>query len=112
MSRIHYLMELSIHHRNLATSVKTWYMSFIAHLNNNRFIIQIACNIVYNITPITTIPHKNNETNDKFYRKVAFPTYAEMVNFRPQSCKHLGNKNHTEDWELGCHPRDNRHVTK
>ena len=32
-----------------------------------------------------TIPHKNIETNDKFYRKVAFLMYTEMVNFRPQS---------------------------
>ena len=28
---------------------------------------------------------KNNEKNDKFYRKVAFLIYTEMVNFRPQS---------------------------
>ena len=33
----------------------------------------------------TTIPHKNIETNDKFYRKVAFLMYTEMVNFMPQS---------------------------
>ena len=33
----------------------------------------------------STIPHKNNETNDTFYRKVAFLMYTEMVNFRPQS---------------------------
>ena len=32
----------------------------------------------------STIPHKNIETNDKFYRKVAFLMYTEMVNFRPQ----------------------------
>ena len=32
----------------------------------------------------TTI-RKNNETNDKFYRKVAFLMYTEMVNFTPQS---------------------------
>ena len=32
-----------------------------------------------------TITHKNIETNDKFYRKVAFLMYTEMVNFRPQS---------------------------
>ena len=31
-------------------------------------------------------PHLNIETNDKFYRKVAF-MYTEMVNFSPQSCK-------------------------
>ena len=33
----------------------------------------------------STIPHKNIETNDKFYRKVAFLMYTEIVNFRPQS---------------------------
>ena len=33
----------------------------------------------------TTIIHKNNESNNKFYRKVAFLMYTEMVNFRPQS---------------------------
>ena len=34
---------------------------------------------------IPTIPHKNIETNDKFYRKVAFLMYTEMVKFRSQS---------------------------
>ena len=33
----------------------------------------------------STIPHKNIETNDKCYRKVAFLMYTEMVNFWPQS---------------------------
>ena len=33
----------------------------------------------------TTIPHKNIEANDKFYRKVAFLMYTEMVNFRPRT---------------------------
>ena len=28
---------------------------------------------------------KNNETNDKFYRKVAFPRYTESVKFMSQS---------------------------
>ena len=32
-----------------------------------------------------TIIHKNNGTNDKFYRKVAFLTYTESVKFRSQS---------------------------
>ena len=35
----------------------------------------------------TTTMDKNNEKNDKFYRKVAFPMYTEMVNFRPQIWK-------------------------
>ena len=39
--------------------------------------------ILSNNEPTTT--HKNNETNDKFYRKVAFLMYTEMVNFTPQS---------------------------
>ena len=39
-----------------------------------------------------------DETNDKCYRKVAFIIYTEIVNFRPQS----KNKNHTNDWALGC----------
>ena len=30
---------------------------------------------------------KNKEKNDKFYRKVAFSMYTEIVNFRPQSLK-------------------------
>ena len=34
---------------------------------------------------IPTMLCKNNEKNDKFYGKVAFPMYTEMVNFRPQS---------------------------
>ena len=55
---------------------------------------------------MTTIMDKNNGTNDdKFYRKVAFLMYTGIVNFRPQ-------RNHTEDWALGCHPRDNVHVTR
>ena len=37
--------------------------------------------------------------------------YTEMVDFRSQVEKQLRNYNHTEDWALGCHPRDNDHVT-
>ena len=58
-----------------------------------------------------TIVDKNNVTNDKVYRKVAILMYMEMSNFRPQAEKQLQNQNHTEDWALGFHPRDNGHVT-
>ena len=37
------------------------------------------------IEPSATIMVKNNETNDKFYRKVAFPRYTESVKFMSQS---------------------------
>ena len=33
----------------------------------------------------STTTHKNNETNDKFYHKVAFLMYTEMVNFTLKS---------------------------
>ena len=36
---------------------------------------------------VATIIHKNNGTNDKLYRKVAFLVYTEIFNFRPQSLK-------------------------
>ena len=38
-------------------------------------------------TGTPTTMDKNNEKNDKFYRKVAFLMYTEMVNFRSQSLK-------------------------
>ena len=58
-----------------------------------------------------TIIHKNNEsTKEKFYRKalLCIPKWL-MLGLKTE--KQLPNKNHTEDWELGCHPRDNGHVT-
>ena len=54
---------------------------------------------------------KNNEKNDKFYRKVASLMYTEMVNFMPQSWKAASKLEPNEDWALGCHPRDNGHGT-
>ena len=45
-------------------------------------------------------------------REVAFPRYTESVkNLGFKAEKQLQNKNHTEDWALGSHPRDNGHVT-
>ena len=40
-----------------------------------------------NIPNLPTFFHKNNETDEKFYRKVAFLIYTEMVNLRPESWK-------------------------
>ena len=33
-----------------------------------------------------------------------------MFNLGLKAEKQFRNKNHTEDWELGSHPRDNGHV--
>ena len=60
----------------------------------------------------STIPHKNNETNDKFYLKVAFLMYTKLLILGLKAEKQLRNKIHTEDWELDCHTRDNCHVTR
>ena len=65
-----------------------------------------ACTFSHHNQKIATIIHKNNEINDKFYRKVAFLMYTEIFNFRP-----IRNKNYADEWALGCHPRDNDHVT-
>ena len=54
---------------------------------------------------------KNNETNDKLYRKVTFLMYMEMVNFRPQSREVASKLKPHRGLALGCHPRDNGHVT-
>ena len=59
------------------------------------------------------MPCKNIGTNDKFFRKVALLRYTEILylNLGFKAGIQLQNKNHTEDWALGCHPRDNGHVT-
>ena len=56
-------------------------------------------------TPHPTIPHKNIETNDKF------SCIRKWLNLGLKAGKSLRNENHTEDWALGSHPRDNGHVT-
>ena len=33
------------------------------------------------------------------------------LNLGLKAWNQLQNKNHTEDWALGCHPRENGHVT-
>ena len=56
----------------------------------------------------TTTIHKNNETNEKFYQKVACIRKWLILVLKAE--KQLRNKNHTKDWALGCHPGDNGHV--
>ena len=64
------------------------------------------------IVPVrATIMCKNNEKNDIFYRKVAFLMYTELVNFRPQSWKAASKLKPHRGLALGCHPRDNGHLT-
>ena len=50
-------------------------------------------------------------TNGKICAKVAFHRYTESVKLGLKAEKQLQNENHTEDWALGSHPRDNGHVT-
>ena len=45
----------------------------------------IFSSIIYEVNSDATIIHKNNGTDDKVYREVAFLTYTESVKFRSQS---------------------------
>ena len=57
-----------------------------------------------------TIMWKNNEKNDKFYRKVPSLMYTEMVNFMPQSWK-AASKLEPHRGLATRMPSDNGHVT-
>ena len=52
---------------------------------NENSISYLSKEISLKLASVPTTTHKNNETNDKIYRKVAFLMYTEMVNFTPQS---------------------------
>ena len=56
---------------------------------------------------------KNNGTNDKFIEKVTFLRYVmwKGLNLGLKARKLFHNQNHTENWALGSHPRDNGHVS-
>ena len=59
-----------------------------------------------------TIMEINYWPNGKICAKVAFPRYIRKVlNLGLKAEKQLQNENHTEDWALGSHPRDNGHVS-
>ena len=47
----------------------------------------------------------------KFARKYHFLGIWKVLNLGFKAEKQLQNENHTEDWALGSHPRDNGHVT-
>ena len=52
-----------------------------------------------------------NGQTSKFARKLHFLGIRKVLNFGLKTEKPLQNENHTEDWALGSHPRDNGHVT-
>ena len=54
---------------------------------------------------------KNNGQTSKFARKLHFLGIRKVLNLSLKAEKPLQNENHTEDWALGSHPRDNGHVT-
>ena len=47
----------------------------------------------------------------KFARKYHFLGILKVLNLGFKAEKQLQNENHTQDWALGSHPRDNGHVT-
>ena len=46
-----------------------------------------------------------------FNRNSHFLGIRKVLNLGLKAEKLLQNENHTEDWALGSHPRDNGHVT-
>ena len=54
---------------------------------------------------------KINGQTSKFARKLHFLGIRKVLNLGLKAEKPLQNENHTEDWALGSHPRDNGHVT-
>ena len=54
---------------------------------------------------------KINGQTSKFARKLHFLGIRKVLNLGLKAEKPLQNENHTEDWALGTHPRDNGHVT-
>ena len=53
---------------------------------------------------------KDNDTNDKFYGKVAFLSINKWLILGLKAEKHV-KKKQIEDWVLGSHPLDNGHMT-
>ena len=53
----------------------------------------------------------NYWTNGKIGAKEHFLGIRKVLNLGLKAEKQLQNENHTEDWALGSHPRDNGHVT-
>ena len=54
---------------------------------------------------------KINEKTTNFTVNWHFLCIRKLLILGLKAEKQLRNKNHTEDWALGCHPRDNGHVT-
>ena len=54
---------------------------------------------------------KINGQTSQFARKLHFLGIRKVLNLGLKAEKPLQNENHTEDWALGSHPRDNGHVT-
>ena len=54
---------------------------------------------------------KINGQTSKFARKLHFLGIRKVLNLGLKAEKPLQNENHTEDWALDNHPRDNGHVT-
>ena len=54
---------------------------------------------------------KINGQTSKFARKLHFLGIRKVLTLGFKAEKQLQNENHTEDWALGSHQRDNGHVT-
>ena len=60
---------------------------------------------------IPTINDKIHCQTAKFAGKLHFLGIRKVLNLGLKAERPLQNENHTEDWALGSHPRDNGHAT-
>ena len=67
--------------------------------------------IIRNLAKGLQFWQKINGQTSKFARKLHFLGIRKVLNLGLKAEKPLQNENHTEDWALGSHPRDNGYVT-
>ena len=82
----------------VSACIMTYYFIF--------FHVYINCNLEY-----LQFWQKINGQTSKFARKLHFLGIRKVLNLCLKAEKPLQNENHTEDWALDSHPRDNGHVT-
>ena len=63
------------------------------------------------LQPLTKIMRQRQILPESIYIYHFLCLYTKWLILGLKAEKQLRNKNHTEDWALGCHSRDNGHMT-
>ena len=77
-----HVVLMSMHYKSPSVVIHTEHTPVLAHIYEATLLL----NSWLIVLQISAYNHSQKyETNDKFYRKVAFLMYTEIVNFRTQS---------------------------